>query len=146
MSEFRQSLLAGHAEERLLNHLLVCCQEHKWLKAATKQRTDSTHVLARLRATNRLECVIETIRFTLDSLSGLVPDWLARHLQPEWASRYGRHADAYSLPYTKAKRLAYAQQIGEDGFWLMERMEMDQQAAHFWQIPAVDILRRVWIQ
>lgn len=37
LSEFRQRLLAGNAEERLLNHLLVCCQEHKWLKANTKQ-------------------------------------------------------------------------------------------------------------
>ena len=42
LSEFRQRLLDGNAEERLLNHLLACCQEHKWLKAATKQRTDST--------------------------------------------------------------------------------------------------------
>ena len=30
LSEFRQCLLVGNAEERLLNHLLVCCQEHKW--------------------------------------------------------------------------------------------------------------------
>ena len=66
LSELRQRLLAGNAEERLLNHLLVCCQEHKWLKAATKQRTDSTHILARIRATIRLECIIETRRFTLN--------------------------------------------------------------------------------
>lgn len=139
-------MLAGNAEERLLNHLLVCCQEHKWLKAASKQRTDSTHVLARIRATNRLECVIETMRFTLKSLSKLVPDWLAGQLQPEWANRYGPRADEYRLPETKAKRLAYAQQIGQDGLWLMERIELDKQATHFWQLPAVDILGRVWIQ
>lgn len=146
LSEFRQRLLAGNAEERLLNHLLVCCQEHKWLKAATKQRTDSTHILARIRATNRLECVIETMRFTLNSLAKLVPDWLAGQLQPDWANRYGPRADDYRLPDTKAKRLAYAQQIGQDGLWLMEQIEMNQQAAHLWQLPAVDILRRVWIQ
>ncbi len=146
LSEFRQRLLDGHAEERLLNHLLVCCQEHKWLKAATKQRTDSTHILARIRATNRLECVIETMRFTLNSLAKLVPDWLAGQLQPEWANRYGPRADDYRLPYTKAKRLTYAQQIGQDGLWLMEQIERDTHSAHFWQLPAVDILRRVWIQ
>lgn len=143
LSEFRQRLLAGNAEERLLNHLLVCCQEHKWLKAATKQRTESTHVLARIRATNRSECVIETMRFALNSLSKLVPDWLAGPLQPQWASRYGPRADDYRLPYTKAKRLACAQQIGQDGLWLMEQIQMDQQAAYFWLLPAVDILRRV---
>lgn len=146
LSEFRQRLLASNAEERRLNHLLVCCQEHKWLKAATKQRNDSTHVLARIRATNRLECIIETMRFTLNSLSKLAPDWVAEQLQPEWVNRYGPRADDYRLPYTKAKRLAYVQQIGQDGLWLMERIERDQQSAHFWQLSAVDILRRVWIQ
>jgi transposase len=40
LSEFRQRLLAGNAVERLLNHVVVCRQEHKWLKAATKQWTD----------------------------------------------------------------------------------------------------------
>ena len=66
LSEFRQRLVAGDAEERLLNHLLVICQEQKWLKTASKQRTDSTYVLACIRAMNRLECVVETMRFTLN--------------------------------------------------------------------------------
>jgi transposase len=105
LSEFRQCLLIGNAEEHLLNHPLMCCQELKWLKAATKQRTESIHVLTRIRATNRLERVIETMRFTLNRLSMLVPDWLAGHLQPEWAKRYGPQADDFRLPHTKAKRL-----------------------------------------
>lgn len=67
-------------------------------------------------------------------------------LQPDWASRYGSRADDYRLPYTKAKRLAYAQQIGQDGLWLMEQIDADNQMAALWQLPAVDILRRVWIQ
>ena len=93
--------MAGKAEERLLHHLLVCCQDHNWLKAGGKQRTDSTHVLARIRAMNRLECVGETMRFPLNCLATLLPDWLARHLQPEWAARYGPRAEEYRLPHTK---------------------------------------------
>jgi len=141
LSEFRQRLVARHAEERLLHHLLACCQEHKWLKAGGKQRTDSTHVLARIRAMNRLECVIETMRFTLNSLTTLVPDWLGKNLQPEWGTRYGPRADDYRLPHTKPQRLAYAQQIGQDGWWLLDRIEADQQADFLWQLPAIDILR-----
>ncbi len=146
LSEFRQRLVAGKAEERLLNHLLGCCQDHQWLKAGGKQRTDSTHVLARVRAMNRLECVAETMRFTLNSLAMLLPDWLASYLQPEWAARYGPRADDYRLPHTKPERLAYAQQVGQDGWWLLEQIERDDQAALLWQLPALDILRRVWIQ
>lgn len=66
LCEFRQRLVAGKAGERLLNHLLACCQEHKWLKTASKQRTDSTYVLARIRAMNRLESVAETMRAILN--------------------------------------------------------------------------------
>jgi len=146
LSEFRQRLVAGKAEERLFNHLLVCCQDHQWLKAGGKQRTDSTHVLARVRAMNRLECVIETMRFTLNSLATLLPEWLARYLQPEWAARYGPRADDYRLPNTKPQRVAYAQQVGQDGWWLLERIERDDQAALLWQLPAIDVLRRVWLQ
>ena len=146
LSEFRQRLVAGKAEERLLNHLLVCCQDHRWLKAGGKQRTDATHVLARVRDMNRLECVAETMRFTLNRLAALLPDWLASQLQPEWAARYGPRAEEYRLPHTKPERLAYAQQVGQDGWWLLERIERDEQAVLLWQLPAIDVLRRVWIQ
>jgi len=63
------------------------------------------HLLARIRATNRLELVMETMRFTLNSLSMLVPDWLAGHMQPEWANRYKVSA-AVSAPsrYWSCKR------------------------------------------
>jgi len=77
LSEFRQRLVAGKADKRLLTHLLVCCQDHKWLKHGGEQQTDSTHVLARVQDMNRLECVGETMRFTLNSLAMLLPDWLA---------------------------------------------------------------------
>ena len=95
---------------------------------------------------NRLECVAETLRFTLNRLAQLLPEWLAPHLRPEWTQRYGPRADEFHLPHTHQKRLAYAQQVGQDGLDLMEKIETDPQAALLWQLPAVDILRQVWIQ
>ena len=53
LSEFRTRLVAGAAAQRLLDALLAKCRERKWLKARGRQRTDSTHVLARVRAVNR---------------------------------------------------------------------------------------------
>ena len=146
LSEFRQRLVIGQAEERLFNRLLTLCQEHKWLNTHAKQRTDSTHVLARIRAMNRLECVTETMRFVLNSLSVVIPDWLVGQLQPDWAKRYGPRADDFHLPKASQQRLLYAQQVGQDGFWLMDRIEADPQALFLWQLPGVDMLRRVWIQ
>jgi transposase len=55
LSEFRDRLLAGSAEELLLEKLLERCRALGLLTARGQQRTDSTHVLAAIRVLNRLE-------------------------------------------------------------------------------------------
>jgi transposase len=52
-SAFRTRWVMGSAEPRLLDGILDSCRERKGLKARGRQRTDSTHVLARVRAVNR---------------------------------------------------------------------------------------------
>src|SRR5215813_10684020 len=67
LGEFRSRLLAGGAEELLLEKLWDRCQALGLLQARGRQRTDSTHVLARVRATHRLGCAIETLRHALNT-------------------------------------------------------------------------------
>src|SRR5262245_3296050 len=55
LSECRDRLLAGSAEERLLDKRLEQCRTLGLLKARGQQRTDSTHVLAASRVLGRLE-------------------------------------------------------------------------------------------
>src|SRR4029079_9201091 len=88
LCEFRTRLVAGAAEQRLLDAVLQRCRERGWLKARGRQRTDSTHVLARVRAVNRLECTRETLRHTLNVLALVTPEWLRAHCQAAWAERY----------------------------------------------------------
>jgi transposase len=66
LSEFRSRLVKGNAEERLLDLLLQRSQEGGWLKARGRQRTDSTHVLAKIRALNRVLCVAQTMVYVLN--------------------------------------------------------------------------------
>ena len=61
LGEFPARLVEGGAEERLLEKLLVRCQELGLLKVRGRQRTDATHVLAAIRVLNRLELVAETM-------------------------------------------------------------------------------------
>src|SRR5258708_3972497 len=61
------------------------------------QRTDSTHVLAKVRALNRTECVVETLRHGLNVLAVVAPDWGLRQVQPEWLERYGPRESRVSL-------------------------------------------------
>ncbi len=62
LSEFRQRLLSKGKETKLLDKMLECFQAKKLLKSGGKQRTDSTHILAKVRHLSRMESVVETLR------------------------------------------------------------------------------------
>jgi transposase len=70
LSEFRARLVEHSAAERLLDVLLEACQKQGWLVGGGRQRTDSTHVLARVRRLNRIDLVGETLRAALNAPLG----------------------------------------------------------------------------
>jgi transposase len=146
LSEFRHRLLAGGQEEMLLNTLLHLCQERGWLKERGKQRTDSTHVLAAIRTMNRLECVGETLRAALNSLAVVVPDRLRARAPVEWYERYDTPMDEFRMPKDKSKRQTLTEQIGADGFQLLAAVSAPEAPIWLRAIPAVEVLRRVWVQ
>ena len=146
LSEFRTRLVALTAEERLLEAVLNLCKERGWLKARGRQRTDSTHVLARVRALNRAECVVETLRHALNDLAIVAPDWLRSHVQPDWLKRYGHRASEYRFPSGTEKRQQFLEQVGRDGWGLLAAMEAETQSHWMLSIPAIDTLQRVWKQ
>src|SRR5712692_1131197 len=119
LSEFRTRLVAGRAEYQLLDAMLARFQAAGLLKARGRQRTDSTHVLAAIRALDRLETVGETVRHALNTLAVVAPAWLQPHLDPAWLERYGPRFELYRLPKAPAGRTALAEQIGADGFRLL---------------------------
>lgn len=146
LSEFRNRLIKGGGEEVFLTTLLTLCRERGLLKERGKQRTDSTHVEAAIRHLNRIECVGETLRAALNSLAIVVPDWLRAHAPSEWYDRYEKRMEDFRLPKEATKRSAVIEQIGRDGFQLLTWVRGAD--APFWlrEIPAVEILRQVWVQ
>ena len=118
LSDFRARLVQGEAEQLLLDTLLELCKEQGWLKERGRQRTDSTHILAKVRAINRLMCVGETMRFALNSLAIVAGDWLLEHSHEEWPYRYGHRIEEKPFPKDQASRLAVAETIGRDGWGL----------------------------
>ena len=144
LSEFRTRLVTGSGEHLLLERLLNQLKETGWLKEGGKQRTDSTHVLAAIRHLNRLECVGETLRATLNILASVVPDWLGGWVPQEWFDRYSQAIEEYRLPKGKTARQEYAETIGRDGMQLLNAIY---EIGPEWlrQIPAVEILRQTWV-
>lgn len=144
LSEFRDRLLAGSAEERLLDKLLERCQAHGLIKSRGQQRTDSTHVLAAIRVLNRLELVGETLRAALNELASIAPEWLQSVAPLEWYERYSTRIENSRLPREQSKRDAYAQTVGEDGFALLDTLEDDDTPAELRALPSIGTLRRTW--
>src|SRR5688572_47622 len=143
LCEFRTRLLAGAAGERLLEKLLGRCQAAGLLKARGRQRTDATHVLASVRAMNRLELLAETLRAALNELAAAAPDWLRGVAPLTWYERYGRRIEDSRLPRAEAERDAYARSVGEDGFALLERLAVPEVPKELRALPMVQVLRRV---
>jgi transposase len=146
LSEFRSRLVQCSAEQLLFATLLGECQAKKLLVARGRQRTDSTHVLGAIRAMNRVECVGEAIRHTLNILAMVAPDWLCRHSQPEWIDRYGPRAEDSRFPKSETQRQTLARQIGLDGFSILDSVYADDAPHWLRELPAVEILRRIWVQ
>ncbi|WP_262032552.1 IS1182 family transposase [Microvirga sp. Mcv34] len=146
LSEFRGRLVAGEAEEHLLDTLLTLCRDLKLVSARGRQRTDSTHVLGAVRSLNRLECVTETLRAALNALATAAPEWLRRQADPAWVERYRRRAGDGDVPQGEAKRRAHAEQIGRDGHQLLAAIMAPDAPIWLRQIPAVELLRQAWLQ
>ena len=144
LSEFRQRLVEGQAEQVLLDKLLEHFKARGLVKAGGKQRTDSTHVLASTRVLNRLELIGETLRAALNELTQEAPDWLREVSQPEWFKRYGKRIEDYRFPKGKEAREKLAFQMAEDGFVLLAALEHQQTPSKLCELPMVNTLRLVW--
>ena len=145
LCEFRARLLAGGLERLLLEAMLARFKERGLLKARGRQRTDSSHVLAAVRAVNRLESVGETLRAALNALAAAAPDWLAAHAEATWTERYGRRIEETRLPKGEAPRKALGAVIGTDGHILLAAVYAPAAPPWLREMPAVETLRRAWV-
>ncbi len=143
---FRKRLIEGSAEHLLLDTLLDICKQRGWLKARLRQRTDSTHVVAKIRAMNRLMCVGEAMRFALNSLAVAAPAWLLPRSEAQWVERYGHRIEESRLPQSEGDRLTLAEQIGEDGQNLLTAVFDPLTPIWLRELPAIQVLRRIWVQ
>jgi len=145
LSEFRNRLLHGQAELRLFDTLLTHFRDAGLLRSRGRQRSDSTHVLAAVRALNRLEGVSTALRHALNHLALLAPDWLRLHAPADWRQRYGPRLVTELFPAGQAAREALALQIGADGITLLNLLRQDQALAPLECLEALATLRTVWL-
>ena len=126
--------------------MLLQFQERGLLKAKGRQRTDSTHILAAIRTLSRLELVTETLINALNVLATVAPHWLKTWVPKEWFNRYEKRITEYHLPDEDKERLAFAQTVGIDGYHLLEMVYCSTAPSFLKEVPAVEILRQIWVQ
>jgi transposase len=146
LSEFRSRLVAGRREKLLLDLLLARVKEAGLAGAGMRQRTDSTHVLARIRELNRLELAGEAVRAALEALAAAEPGWLASVTDPSWQRVYGQRITDLRLPEGKAARAELAAQYARDGYHLLEQAYSAAAPPTARDLAAVQALRLILLQ
>ena len=144
-SEFRTRLLNGGAEAKLFDILLEWCRKQGYLKGK-RQRTDSTNVIAAVASLHRIELVGQALYRVLDLLAQVAPDWLRQQAKPEWYERYRQPITDYHLPKAQTEQQALIANIGEDGAYLLHQIYAESAPEYLRTIPAVEVLRRIWVQ
>ncbi|MFJ5901852.1 IS1182 family transposase [Streptomyces sp. NPDC093064] len=146
LSDFRARLIEHGLEEKVLDLVLERICARGLLRAGGRQRTDSTHVLAAVRSLNRMEFVGESLRAALESLAAAAPQWLTGVVAPDWVKRYGARIDSYRFPKGDNARAEWAEQVGRDGFSLLQAVYAPDAPTWLREVPAVQVLRRAWVE
>lgn len=146
LTGFRERLVDNGAGRVIFDRLLELLKQRGLVKAGGRQRTDSTHVLARVRDLNRLELAGETVRAALEALAAAAPGWLAGVIDASWQRVYGQRVDDLRLPESQAGRAELAVQYGRDGYHLLEQVHAPGAPGWLRELPAVQALRRIWVQ
>jgi transposase len=146
LSGFRDRLLAGGAERVIFDALLARIRELGLVGAGGRQRTDSTHVLGRVRDLNRLELAGEAVRAALEALAAAAPGWLAAVIDASWQQVYGQRISEMRLPEGTAAREQLAVQYGRDGYHLPGQVHAAGAPGWLAGLPAVRALRLIWVQ
>ena len=140
---FRRRLLEQAQERLVFEQILAKIQALGFVKKRGKQRTDSLAVLGAVRQLSALETVTETLRLAVRALAQAAPDWVARELPASFVQAYAHSRSDYRL--SAEERAAALQQVGQEGVWLLERLEATAPAA-LRGLEAVQVLRTVWDQ
>jgi transposase len=146
LSEFRDRLATAGQQRMIFDLLLERLKERGLVKPGGTARTDSAHVLARIRGLNRLELAGETVRAALEALAAAAPGWLAGVIDASWQEVYGQRIDSWRLPASDTKRKDLAAQYGRDGYRLLEAAWAPGAPGWLRELPAVQALRQIWIQ
>ena len=79
--------------------------------------------------------------YVLNVLSEVAPQWVRAYVPTEWVERYGERLSHEHLPQGEDERKHYANQVGADGWVLLNVLDASSTADWLKTLPAVTTLR-----
>jgi transposase len=147
LENFRQQLVEKQAQDLLLEPILQICYQRGLLKVRRgKQRLDAAMVLANVRRLSGLASVEETMRDLLKNLANLDPEWSYSVIGPDWFDRYVYRSELQRFPTGKQVQAALRQQVGEDGWHLLQAITHPDTPPVVRASPYVKRLQQIWKQ
>ena len=118
---FRQRLLEAEKSDLALRAVLGALEKEGFIAKRSKQRLDSTHILAAVARLSALECVRETLALALEELESK----LAEHERPDfWEQLWERYVESKLDYKTSAEVLqSKRRQAGVDCLRLLNWLE-----------------------
>jgi transposase len=144
LSEFRDRLIKGQAEGRVFEKLVEQIRGMGLIKEHGKQRTDSIGMLTKVRRLCRVETVGETLRLAIVAIVDTDREWSEEIIPPSWEEKYGERLVRQSDSEKEWKE--YEEHIGEEGQWLLNRLEKGGAPTELQNLPEVQVLKTVWAQ
>ena len=139
---FRQRLLERGKSELALRAVLEALEKEGFVAKRSKQRLDSTHILAAVARLSALECVRETLALALEELEKNLPE---DRRPPFWEQHWERYVES-KLDYKIAQESLQTKlrQAGTDCLLLLDWLEP--LGSEFRDAKRVALLREVFSQ
>lgn len=144
LSEFRDRLIKGGATGRVFEKLVEQIRALGLIKEHGKQRSDSIAMVTKVRRLCRLETVVETLRLAIVAIVNTDQEWSEEIIPPSWEGKYGERF--VRQRYSEKEWAEYEEHIGENGAWLLQRLEEGSAPAELQNLPEVQVLKTVWVQ
>ena len=144
LEEYHRKLLADPMVLQCLNGLLERVRNLYDSPPREPKKVDTSSMLNAVHTLNRLSQMVRAMRLALEELATHHPAWLKKTVLPHWFQRYARSGTDGKAPETPEKREALALAVGEDGFFLLDALRMDDAPPEALSLPEVEYLRHVW--
>jgi len=142
LCNFRKRLLAHDKESLIFDQLLESIRTLGFLKKRKYQRTDSTHVLAKVCHLSRLENLSEGLRLALRAIEKADAAFYQVKLPAPYREQWDTRLNDYRM--TDKERKQVLERAGQDMRWLLEFLKINR--ASFLVLPELEVLQTLFHQ